>query len=254
MALDTNWFKVHREMVLSTIWSKSTPIQSKVLITLMSMVNFKERVYEFNGNPIVIQKGQVITSLQEIADRCGKGITINNVRSALRRFEKLGYVTRESTQQGSLITVSKYEEYESNILKGYKSNNIQSANQVQAEHKSDTTNKKLKKERIEKREKETPPELKIEEMLKEFYYDKSVNRLESLILETDYTGEKEKNPLIMKKFSCYYFSKHGKILSFVQTNAAFKLWLINERAFENPIDKKGSLENGRINLSKLLNK
>lgn len=43
---------------------------------------------------------------------CGEGVTIQNVRTALERFEKLGFLTSISTKTGRLITIVNWEKYQ----------------------------------------------------------------------------------------------------------------------------------------------
>ena len=65
-----------------------------VLLTLLSMVNFAPAEWEWQGQKFSVQSGQTITSLQHIAERCGKGVNAGNVRGALDRFVKLGFSKR----------------------------------------------------------------------------------------------------------------------------------------------------------------
>ena len=58
------------------------------------------------------KKGQFVTSLHSIAKNSGKGISIQNVRSSLKRFEKMQFLTNESTKQGRLITILNWELYQ----------------------------------------------------------------------------------------------------------------------------------------------
>lgn len=252
MALENGFFKMHRALIRSNIWLKSTPNQCKVLTTILSMVNFGQRVAEFNGNAIVVEAGQVITSLEEIAVKCGKGIKINHVRSALTRFKKLKFITVETTNRGSLITVSEFETYVDTIIDNHKQSNKEITNEVQAEHKSAATNKNLNKERIREEERETPPEVEIEQTLIDFYYKSSPNELDMLVREANYKGSKKKIPFIIKKFSNHHYAKKGTILPFPQIRAAFKIWLMHEKDFDRRTHNEGQKKT--INFSKIINK
>ena len=105
-------FKVWRELFTKPIWTKSTPEQKAILFTLLSMANFKENEWEWNGEKFKVEKGQFVTSLESIKLACGKGISTQNVRSALIRFEKLGFLTNKSTKQGRLITIMNWALYQ----------------------------------------------------------------------------------------------------------------------------------------------
>lgn len=112
MANNQGWISLHRELLQKSIWIESTAEQKVILITLMLMVNHAPNKWEWKGKEYVLQAGQVITSLDSIVQKTGKGISVQNVRTALKRFEKLGFLTNESTKQNRLITIVNYKEYQ----------------------------------------------------------------------------------------------------------------------------------------------
>jgi len=67
---------------------------------------------EWKGKPFKCRAGQFITSLDGIRRRCGKGVTSRNIRTSLKRFANLGFLTNESTNQNRLITLCNWETYE----------------------------------------------------------------------------------------------------------------------------------------------
>jgi len=105
-------FRIHRELYNKPIWKLSTPEQKVVLMTLLAMAWFKPNEWEWKGQKFKTVPGQFVTSLQSIVDDCGKGISIQNVRSSLKRFEKLEFLTNESTKEGRLITIANWELYQ----------------------------------------------------------------------------------------------------------------------------------------------
>lgn len=110
--MNNGFFKIYRELWDKPIWKQSTPIQKTVLLTLLSMVNFAPAEWEWQGQKFSVQPGQTITSLQHIAERCGKGVNAGNVRGALDRFVKLGFLANESTKTGRLLTVVNWGAYQ----------------------------------------------------------------------------------------------------------------------------------------------
>ena len=76
------------------------------------MVNHNENEWEWKGQKFMIQPGQTVTSLDAIKTLCGKSISTQNVRGALARFEKLNFLTNESTKQGRLITIVNWRDYQ----------------------------------------------------------------------------------------------------------------------------------------------
>ena len=107
------WIKLHRELLDKSIWQESTAEQKVILITLMGMANFKANKWEFKGEQYELQPGQFITSVKSIVAKCGPGITTQNVRTALKRFEKLEFLTIEPTNKNTLITLVNWGFYQS---------------------------------------------------------------------------------------------------------------------------------------------
>ena len=107
------WLQLHRELMDKAIWKTSTPEQKTILITLLMMANHKESEWEWRGERFHIQPGQCITSLVGIAERAGKGISTQNVRTALKRFEKYGFLKDDPTNKNRLITIVNWGFYQS---------------------------------------------------------------------------------------------------------------------------------------------
>lgn len=126
------WICLHREIVDKAIWTESTPEQKAILITLLILANHKEKEWEWQGEKYKAKAGQFVTSLKSIADKSGKGVSIQNVRTAIARFEKYEFLTSESTNKNRLITLVNWDLYQVQ-------ENNQQANQ-QAPNKQLTTN------------------------------------------------------------------------------------------------------------------
>lgn len=134
------WICLHRELIEKPIWKLSTPEQKSILITLLLMVNHKGNEWEWKGKKYVVSPGQVITSLEKIAKQSGRGISTQNVRTALKRFEKLEFLTNESTESGRLITIVNYTVYQDNENKPNKVTNKDLTNHQQTTNKPLTPN------------------------------------------------------------------------------------------------------------------
>ena len=106
------WVKLYRELKSKSIWQLSSPEQKVVLITILLLANHEENKWEWKGERYVCKPGQLITSLNSLVRECGEGVTIRNVRTALERFEKLGFLTNTSTKTGRLITIVNWEKYQ----------------------------------------------------------------------------------------------------------------------------------------------
>ena len=76
------------------------------------MANHSPNEWEYNGRIYTVQAGQLVTSIRGIVDKCGKGVSEQNVRTALKRFEKHGFLTNKSTNQNRLITIVNWSKYQ----------------------------------------------------------------------------------------------------------------------------------------------
>jgi hypothetical protein len=133
------WIKLYRKLLEKPIWKLSTPEQKSILITILCLVNHEGEEWEWKGQKYNCQPGQKITSLQKIASASGKGVSVQNVRTALERFQKLDFLTNESTKESRLVTVLNWELYQS-------AENNQQSNQ-QTGNKGVTTNKNDKNDK-----------------------------------------------------------------------------------------------------------
>lgn len=156
--MGSGWFKFHRELFEKPIWITSTCEQKVILMTLLGMANFKGNEWEFKGKKFMVQPGQFITSLPSIAEKSGKGVTVQNVRTALKRFEKYEFLTDESTHHNRLITIVNWAIYQSEEEEGNNQTNRQLTDDQQTPNRQLTAIKKEKKEKKEKKvEIITPP-------------------------------------------------------------------------------------------------
>lgn len=100
-----------------------------VWMRLLSSANYVAKSWE----GIVIERGQCVTSLENLAKDCG--LSVQNVRTALKKLEKSGNLTRKSTNKYTIVTICKYDEYQS------LENGSQQASQQSTNNQLTTTNK-----------------------------------------------------------------------------------------------------------------
>ncbi len=148
------WLKLHRDLMDKPIWKQSTPEQKSILITLLMMADYEPNEWEWQGQTFATKPGQFVTSLEKIAQKAGRGISIQNVRTALVRFEKLEFLTNESTKTGRLISIVNWGLYQTKDDKPNKAANRRLTKTSQRPNKDLTPNKEVKKER---REEDIPP-------------------------------------------------------------------------------------------------
>ena len=144
------WIKLHRKIQEKAIWQCTTPEQKVILITILLNANHEVNEWEWQGKQFACEPGQMVTSLNSLAEKCGKGVTIQNVRTALDKFEKYGFLTNQSTKTGRLITVVNWEFYQEFNSVSNKGSNIELTKHQQTGNKEVTTNKNDKNDKNDK--------------------------------------------------------------------------------------------------------
>lgn len=196
------WVKLHRELISKPIWKLSTPEQKTILITLLCMVNHDSEEWEWKGEKFVCNPGQKVTSLDKIAEESGNGVTTQNVRTALKRFEKYNFLTNESTKTGRLITVVNWGIYQCDESESNKQANKDLTKSQQRPNKDLTPNKNDKNDKNDKNKKNIYGEYgnvrmsaeDMEKLTKEFPADWQ-ERIERLSEYMASTGKSYKNHL-----------------------------------------------------------
>ena len=109
---NNGWIKLYRDLLKSPMWTSSIPEHKTILITLLLMVTHGVKKGYMGNQEVTVEPGQVITSLADICDHAGMGVTKENVRGALLKFEKLGFLTQEATKTGRLISIVNWGVYQ----------------------------------------------------------------------------------------------------------------------------------------------
>lgn len=109
---DKGWIKLHRKLILKPIWKNSTPEQKALLISILLKANHEEKEWDWGGNKFKAKKGEFVTSAQSLCNAAGKGVSRQNVRTAIARFKKMDFLTIKSTKHGMLISVTNWDTYQ----------------------------------------------------------------------------------------------------------------------------------------------
>jgi hypothetical protein len=117
------------------------------------MANHKPAQWEWMGEKFEVKEGQFITSIDSIKNHAGKKITTQNIRSALAKFEKYGFLTNKSTKTGRLISIVNWHIYQCCNDEANKDNNKEVTKNQQRGNKELTPNKNDKNVKNEKKEK-----------------------------------------------------------------------------------------------------
>ena len=108
------------------------------MMTLIMLANHKDGTWwdDVKKEWVPIKRGQLITSLNRLQKACGKGVSVQNIRTCFVNLEKMGFLTYKSTKQYRLVTIVNYDFYQC-------PENYQQSNQ-QKPNKAPTINKNVK--------------------------------------------------------------------------------------------------------------
>lgn len=106
------WIKLYRCLLDDPVWQCGTAEQKVILVTLLLMANHAERKWQWQGRPFVCKPGQMITSLKSIQQKCGKKISIRKIQLALIRFERMGFLSKQTSKTNTLLTICNWAVYQ----------------------------------------------------------------------------------------------------------------------------------------------
>tara|TARA_R110000868_G_scaffold161129_3_gene391081 strand:+ start:283 stop:936 length:654 start_codon:yes stop_codon:yes gene_type:complete len=126
------WIKIHRKFLDWEWFNKSEAVHLFMYLTLKA--NHKDG--QWRG--IDIKKGQFVTSFGKIS--ADTGISLQTIRTLLKKFEKTNEINIQTTNKYSVITICKYECYQQEADE----TNEQLTNKQQTTNNQLTTNKNNK--------------------------------------------------------------------------------------------------------------
>ncbi len=102
--LENGYIKLNRSI---TKWGWYKNSQTKdVFLHLLLHTNYDD--CEFEG--ITVRRGQLVTSYPSLSE--GVGLSIQNVRTAMKNLKKTGEITTERFSKFTLVTITNYEKYQ----------------------------------------------------------------------------------------------------------------------------------------------
>lgn len=149
------WIKLYRSTLTDPIWLKSSNEHKTIFTILLLLANHTENEWVWCGEKFRVERGQFITSINNIIEASGGTVTTQNVRSALKKFEKLKFLTYKATKTGTLITIANWDKYQHTDAKPNTDTNKEVTKSQQRGNKEVTTNKNDKNYKKEKEEKAT---------------------------------------------------------------------------------------------------
>ena len=119
----SGFVKLHRK-IMDWRWYKDGIVKSVFIHCLMKAA-FKEGEWQNRH----INCGQFITSYSRMANELG--ISVQQLRTALKKLEETGEITRKVTNQKTLISIVKWDFYQNRAVTVNKCANTQSTNYQQ---------------------------------------------------------------------------------------------------------------------------
>ena len=138
------WIKLHRKLLDWEWYSDSTT--KDVFLHLLLTACFEPR--RWKGEEL--EAGSVVTSLNSMADALG--LTINQIRTALKHLERTGEIAKKTTNKNTVIILCNYGIYQGfadcQITNKTQTNNSQTTIKSQSNHNQITRPLYNKNERM----------------------------------------------------------------------------------------------------------
>jgi DNA-binding transcriptional MerR regulator len=131
----SGWIKLHRKFLDWEWFNKSEAVH--LFLYMLIKANHKDAKWQGND----VKRGQFISSLGNISN--ATGISIQQIRTILKKLEKTNEIEVKSTSQFTIVTICKYECYQDEN----ETTNKPLTNNQQTTNKPSTTNKNDKKEK-----------------------------------------------------------------------------------------------------------
>lgn len=110
--LESGYIRLHRSLK-KWKWFEDVNVLS-VWIYLLLSANYEPRMFRDR----LVERGQLVTSLRSLQE--GTGLSVQKIRTALKKLQNTGEIRYQSNRHYSLITIVKYGDYQSDGAPGAK--------------------------------------------------------------------------------------------------------------------------------------
>lgn len=107
---DKGWIKLHRQLQECPIWYGERFSKGQAWVDLLLLANHRDKKILFNGEMIVVKRGQYITSTVKLAEKWGWNR--KTVSSYLKLLEQDKMIVKLSDNAKTLITIENYEVFQ----------------------------------------------------------------------------------------------------------------------------------------------
>ena len=105
------WVRVYRKTLFSSVWKN--PITWMVWSWILLKANHSETVFPFNGEDIILKRGQFITG-REVALREIPNLTAQKYKTAINYLKSTNRITIKTTNKFSVITINNWDDHQEN--------------------------------------------------------------------------------------------------------------------------------------------
>ena len=106
----TGWIKVNRSLLDHWLWKDKPFSKGQAWIDLLLLAEYEDTTVTSNGKTISINRGSIFHSIDFYAKRWGW--SEGKVRRFFDTMDKDGISTRNSTIDGTIVTIEKYDIYQ----------------------------------------------------------------------------------------------------------------------------------------------
>ena len=109
--MNNGWIYLHRKLLDCSIWTDGDEFDRRsAWIDLLLLANHSDKTIIFDGNKMVITRGQYLTSVRKLSERWhwSKDRTLR----FLRLLEELEMIQRDSNNKRTLLTIINYGVYQ----------------------------------------------------------------------------------------------------------------------------------------------
>ena len=104
------WIKIHRQIQNCLIWDDKPFNMASAWIDLLLLANHEDKETIFDKKPILVKRGQRITSVRELSARWGWGK--DKTLRFLRLLESEKMIVKDSDSRRTLLTIVNYGVYQ----------------------------------------------------------------------------------------------------------------------------------------------
>lgn len=144
------WISIHRKLLQWEWYTNSNMVH--LALHLLLKANHAPKTWR----GIALDRGQLITGRKQLSTETG--ISVQTVRTCLHRLKKTQFLTLSSTRQFTIITISKYDDYQT--IQAYEPPANQPTTNQQSTSNQPTTNQQLTTNNKENKENKVNKEIK----------------------------------------------------------------------------------------------